>query len=64
MASDRSPEAVMLGKPARGWRRKAFEVIFEADTPAGRGFDVALLIVIVASVVVVMLDSVASVGGQ
>jgi len=64
MASDNSPEARTLGKPARGWRRKAFEVIFEADTPAGRGFDVALLIVIVASVLTVMLDSVRSVGGR
>jgi voltage-gated potassium channel len=60
----RSPEAEALGKPARGWRRKAFEVIFEADTPAGRRFDLALLLVIVASVVTVMLDSVRSVGGR
>ena len=63
-SSDTSTEARLLGKPARGWRRKAFEVIFEADTPAGRGFDVALLAVIVASVVTVMLDSVAAVGGR
>ena len=63
-SSDTSAEARLLGKPARGWRRTAFEVIFEADTPAGRGFDVVLLIVIVASVVTVMLDSVASVGGR
>jgi voltage-gated potassium channel len=39
-------------------------VIFEADTSAGRRFDVALLVVIVASVVTVMLDSVAAVGGR
>ena len=63
-SSDSSSEARLLGKPARGWRRKAFEVIFEADTPAGRDFDVALLAVIVASVLTVMLDSVASVGGR
>jgi voltage-gated potassium channel len=62
--SGMSTEARLLGKPAGGWRRSAFEVIFEADTPAGRGFDVALLIVIVASVVTVMLDSVQSVGGR
>ena len=61
---DTSSEARALGKPARGWRRTAFEVIFEADTPAGRRFDVLLLIVIVASVVTVMLDSVASIGGR
>lgn len=63
-SSDTSSEARLLGKPARGWRRTAFEVVFEADTPAGRAFDVALLAVIVASVVTVMLDSVASIGGR
>jgi voltage-gated potassium channel len=61
---DTSSEARALGKPARGWRRTAFQVIFEADTPAGRRFDVLLLIVIVASVVTVMLDSVGSIGGR
>ena len=35
------------------------EVIFEADTPAGKAFDVALIACIVASVLVVMADSVA-----
>lgn len=34
------------------------EVIFEADTPAGKAFDIGLLIAIVLSVVCVMLDSV------
>jgi voltage-gated potassium channel len=40
------------------WRAKLHEVIFEAETPAGKAFDVALLIVIVLSVVAVMLESV------
>jgi hypothetical protein len=40
------------------WRRRMHEVIFEADTPAGKAFDVALLAIIVLSVIVVMLDSV------
>ncbi|MCH2198923.1 MAG: ion transporter [Flavobacteriales bacterium] len=40
------------------WRARIHEVIFEADTPAGKRFDIALLWVIVASVVVVMLESV------
>lgn len=35
-----------------------FTIIFEADTPAGRNFDLALIGVILASVAVVMLDSV------
>ncbi len=34
------------------------EIIFEADTPAGKTFDVVLLIVIIASVIAVMLETV------
>jgi voltage-gated potassium channel len=37
------------------------EIIFEADTPAGRRFDLLLLVAIVSSVLVVLLESVASV---
>jgi voltage-gated potassium channel len=37
------------------------EVIFESDTPAGRAFDIALLVVILVSVAAVMLESVAEV---
>jgi voltage-gated potassium channel len=59
-----SLEAAQLGKPPSGWRRTAFTVIFESDTRAGRAFDVALLLVILASVLVVMLDSVHAVGGR
>lgn len=44
-----------------GWRPRLREIIFEADTPAGRAFDVALLWAIVASVVAVMLESVVTV---
>lgn len=47
-----------FGKPAAGWRRSFYEIIFEADTRAGRLFDLTLLGLIVASVAVVMLDSV------
>ena len=42
-------------------RQKLFEIIFEADTPAGKWFDIVLIICILLSVVVVMLDSVSSV---
>ncbi len=40
------------------WRRVLHEVIFEADTPAGKGFDVLLIASILASVAAVMLDSI------
>lgn len=41
-------------------RRKIYEIIFEADTPLGKMFDVALLWAILASVAAVCLDSVAA----
>jgi voltage-gated potassium channel len=41
-----------------GWREKIYEIIFEADTPMGKAFDVALLWAIIASVIAVCLDSV------
>ena len=39
-------------------RRKIHEIIFEADTPAGKAFDVALLFAILASIAAVALDSI------
>ena len=45
---------------ATGWRRRAFDAVFASDTPAGRAFDAALILAIVASVGVTMLDSVAA----
>jgi voltage-gated potassium channel len=53
--------ATLDQKPAAGWRRRAYEVVFEADTPAGRRFDLVLIWAIVASVVVVVVESVAAV---
>lgn len=43
------------------WRRKLHDVIFEADTPAGRAFDIALMVAIVLSVLAVSLESVVSI---
>jgi len=57
-------EARHFGMPAAGWRRRWFVVIFENDTRAGRRFDVWLLIVILASVLVVMLDSVQAISAR
>jgi len=50
-----------LGRPETGWRRRLYVIIFEADTRAGRLFDVLLIVAILASVLVVMIDSVESV---
>ena len=43
------------------WRTKLHEVIFEADTPAGKLFDIALIVLIVLSTFCVMLDSVSEI---
>ena len=40
------------------FRLRIHEIIFEADTPAGKAFDIALLISILGSVTAVMLESV------
>jgi voltage-gated potassium channel len=42
-------------------RHRLHEIIFEADTPAGKAFDVVLIVSILLSVVLVMLDSVEAV---
>ena len=42
------------------WRNKLHNVIYESNTTAGKVFDIALLLLIIASIVVVMLDSLPS----
>jgi voltage-gated potassium channel len=51
-----SPET--YGRPPPGLRRRMYDIIFEADTPAGRRFDIALVCTILLSILVVVLDSV------
>lgn len=42
----------------KAWRARLHEIIFEADTPAGKYFDIALLVMILLSVAAVCLESV------
>jgi len=51
-------------KGERRWRDVLFEVIFEADTPAGKWFDIVLIICILLSVATVMLDSVSEIAAE
>lgn len=44
-----------------GFRAHIHEIIFEAETPSGRTFDLVLLVMIVLSVFAVLLDSVPSI---
>ncbi len=57
-------DAAAFGRPAAGWRRKLYIVIFESETRGGLLFDQILLVAIFASVTVVMLDSVVSVSSR
>ncbi len=50
-----------MSRPPGGFRSRLHEIIFEADTPAGRMFDLLLLLAIATSVLVVVLESVAGV---
>ena len=45
-------------QPQADLRARLHQIVFEADTPAGRRFDLLLLLAILASVVVVLLESV------
>jgi len=47
-----------FGKPPAGVRRRMYDIIFEADTRAGRRFDIGLVAAILLSILVVVLDSV------
>lgn len=40
-----------------GWRRRWFEIVYHHDTPPARNFDLLLIVAILASVIVIMLDS-------
>ncbi len=42
------------------WQTKLQQVIYETNTTAGKAFDISLLVVIVASIITVMLDSIES----
>ena len=43
---------------------KVHEIIYEADTPMGKAFDVLLAALILFSVLIVMLESVASIDAK
>ena len=58
MTTSSDKPAYVREKPAdSSWRHRLHVIIFEADTPAGKAFDVALIICIALSIIVVMLDS-------
>lgn len=46
---------------SKSYKKRLREIIFYSDTPLGKAFDIAILIIIVISVIVVMLSSVDSI---
>lgn len=57
--SDKNPVLDGKPKPYLGLREKIYVIIFGHLTPKGKAFDVTLMFVIIASIVVVALESVA-----
>jgi len=62
--SDADAQAQRWGRPSAGWRLACYRVIFESDTRAGRLFDQLLVLLILASLVVVVADSVEALRGR
>jgi len=50
-----------MSNSTKNWRDKLHTIIYEADTKAGKWFDIILLVFIVASIITVMLESVESI---
>ena len=48
----------METRERKTWQHRLHEIIYESDTTAGKVFDIALLVLIVTSIIVVMLDSI------
>lgn len=54
-----------MSKPqSKNWKTKLHNIIYEADTPAGKWFDIILLIAIITSIILVMLESVNSIDAK
>lgn len=51
-------KAEVKERPTSGWRLRLYEIVFEAETKAGRAFDLILIWLIFISVLIVMLESV------
>jgi voltage-gated potassium channel len=43
------------------WKKRLYDIVFKTDTRAGKLFDVVLVISIILSIIVVMLDSIATI---
>ena len=46
------------------WKKKVHEIIYEADTPMGKLFDIILFVIIIFSVILIMLESVKAIDAE
>ncbi len=51
-------------KPQAAWKVRLHEIIYEADTPMGKLFDIILFIIIIFSVLLIMLESVREIDAE
>lgn len=63
-SGDRLPDPGYFAPMFEAQRSRIHEIIFEADTPSGKAFDVILLVLIVISVLAVMLETVNDIEAQ
>jgi len=56
-----NPPNMQPSAEVAAWRKKVYEIVFEAESPSGRLFDLALLVLILGSIAAVMLESVTSI---
>jgi voltage-gated potassium channel len=52
-----------MNKPST-WKLRLYEIVFEADTPAGKAFDITLLVLIILSTITVMVETMPEVPGR
>ena len=50
--------------PVMTLKEELYDIIFEADTPKGKRFDIMLIVLILVSIFIVMLDSMPSISGK
>ncbi len=51
-------------KPPHPLKQQLHDIIFEAETPAGKAFDIGLIICILLSILIITLESVEEIGNQ
>ncbi|NLP58728.1 ion transporter [Lutibacter sp. B1] len=54
----------MLKENKKNWKERLHEIIYEADTPEGKWFDIILIFTILLSIIFVMLESVESIDSK